>query len=261
MTSNEEMAEKLAEKFYGLIEGDVSVSGGELAKLFVTALDQAGLALSEKAKAYISFEPVLPNGKTLADMFASSDRKPLGTVIDDEDDEEEDDGPDDAGELDELEHMRDVADMAYMALSDLAPALPRPPRRRGMGHRAPRSRGRARPRHVRRRLDRGHGGRGLVADETVITIIGNLTADPELRTLSNGNPVASFTIASTPRTYNRQTQQYEDGTALFLRCSAWNDLARHISQSCSKGMRVIARAASRNARIRRRTAPTAPWSK
>lgn len=51
MTSNEEMAEKLAEKFYGLIEGDVSVSGGELAKLFVTALDQAGLALSEKAKA------------------------------------------------------------------------------------------------------------------------------------------------------------------------------------------------------------------
>ena len=89
MTSNEEMAEKLAEKFYGLIEGDVSVSGGELAKLFVMALDQAGLALSEKAKAYISFEPVLPNGKTLADMFASSDRKPLGTVIDDEDDEEE----------------------------------------------------------------------------------------------------------------------------------------------------------------------------
>lgn len=79
-----------------------------------------------------------------------------------------------------------------------------------------------------------------MADETILTIIGNLTADPELRTLSNGNPVASFTIASTPRTYNRQTQQYEDGTALFLRCSAWNDLARHISQSCSKGMRVIA---------------------
>lgn len=114
MTSNEEMAEKLAEKFYGLIEGDVSVSGGELAKLFVTALDQAGLALSEKAKAYISFEPVLPNGKTLADMFASNDLKPLGTVIDDEDDEEDDET------LAELEHMRDVADMAYMALSDLA---------------------------------------------------------------------------------------------------------------------------------------------
>ena len=79
-----------------------------------------------------------------------------------------------------------------------------------------------------------------MAGETILTIIGNLTADPELRTLSDGNPVASFTIASTPRTYNRQTQQYEDGTALFLRCSAWNDLARHISQSCSKGMRVVA---------------------
>ena len=79
-----------------------------------------------------------------------------------------------------------------------------------------------------------------MAGETILTIIGNLTADPELRTLSNGNPVASFTIASTPRNYNRQTQQYEDGTALFIRCSAWNDLARHISQSCSKGMRVVA---------------------
>lgn len=79
-----------------------------------------------------------------------------------------------------------------------------------------------------------------MAGETILTIVGNLTADPELRTLSNGNPVASFTIASTPRTYNRQTQQYDPGAALFLRCSAWNDLARHISQSCSKGMRVIA---------------------
>lgn len=76
MTSNEEMAEKLAEKFYGLIEGDVSVSGGELAKLFVTALDQAGLALSEKAKAYISFEPVLPNGKTLAGHVRRRHRRP-----------------------------------------------------------------------------------------------------------------------------------------------------------------------------------------
>lgn len=79
-----------------------------------------------------------------------------------------------------------------------------------------------------------------MAGETIITIIGNLTADPELRTLGNGNPVASFTIASTPRSYNRQTQQYEDGAALFMRCSAWNDLARHVAQSCAKGMRVIA---------------------
>lgn len=119
MTSNKEMAEKLAEKFYGLIEGDVSVSDGELAKLFVTALDQAGLALSEKAKAFISVEPVLPNGKTLADMFASSDRKPAPSSTT-KTTRKRGDGPDDAGELDELEHMRDVADMAYAALSDLA---------------------------------------------------------------------------------------------------------------------------------------------
>lgn len=79
-----------------------------------------------------------------------------------------------------------------------------------------------------------------MAGETTLTIVGNLTADPELRSTNTGAQVASFTIASTPRTYNRQTQQYEDGTALFLRCSAWNDLARHISQSCSKGMRVVA---------------------
>lgn len=79
-----------------------------------------------------------------------------------------------------------------------------------------------------------------MAGETTLTIVGNLTADPELRTTNTGAQVASFTIASTPRAYNRQTQQYEDGAALFLRCSAWNDLARHISQSCSKGMRVVA---------------------
>lgn len=79
-----------------------------------------------------------------------------------------------------------------------------------------------------------------MAGETTLTIIGNLTADPALRTLNNGNPVASFTIASTPRSYNRQTQQFEDGQALFMRCSAWNDLARHVAQSCAKGMRVIA---------------------
>lgn len=79
-----------------------------------------------------------------------------------------------------------------------------------------------------------------MAAETVITIIGNLTADPELRTTGQGTQVAGFTIASTPRNWNRQTGQYEDGAALFLRCSAWRDLARHCAQSLSKGMRVIA---------------------
>ena len=79
-----------------------------------------------------------------------------------------------------------------------------------------------------------------MAGETVITIIGNLTADPELRTTSAGAQVASFTIASTPRSWNRNTNQFEDGQALFMRCSAWRDLATHCAQSLSKGMRVIA---------------------
>lgn len=79
-----------------------------------------------------------------------------------------------------------------------------------------------------------------MAGETVITIIGNLTADPEIRTLNSGGTVCSFTIASTPRTYNRQAGQWEDGQPLFLRCSAWRDLATHCAQSLAKGMRVIA---------------------
>lgn len=78
-----------------------------------------------------------------------------------------------------------------------------------------------------------------MAGETVITIVGNLTADPELRTLGNGGAVANFSIASTPRTYDRQSNQWVDGQALFLRCSAWRDLASHCAQTLRKGMRVI----------------------
>lgn len=80
----------------------------------------------------------------------------------------------------------------------------------------------------------------MAIGETVITIIGNLTSDPEIRTTSQGAQVASFTIANTPRNFNKQTGQYEDGDALFLRCSAWNDLAQHCVRSLAKGMRVIA---------------------
>ena len=80
-----------------------------------------------------------------------------------------------------------------------------------------------------------------MAGETIIAVVGNLTADPEIRTTQSGTPVASFTIASTPRTWNRNTNQFEDGQALFMRCSAWRDLAEHCAQSLSKGMRVIAR--------------------
>ena len=79
-----------------------------------------------------------------------------------------------------------------------------------------------------------------MAGETIITVVGNLTSDPELRTIGSGATVASFTIASTPRTFNRQSGQFEDGPALFMRCSAWRDLADHCAQTLTKGMRVIA---------------------
>ena len=79
-----------------------------------------------------------------------------------------------------------------------------------------------------------------MAVETVITIVGNLTADPELRTTRNGGTVANFSIAATPRVFDKQSNQWIDGDALFLRCSAWRDLATHCAQSLGKGMRVIA---------------------
>lgn len=79
-----------------------------------------------------------------------------------------------------------------------------------------------------------------MAGETVITIVGNLTADPELRTTRNGGTVANFSIAATPRVFDKQSNQWVDGDALFLRCTAWRDLANHCAQSLGKGMRVIA---------------------
>lgn len=79
-----------------------------------------------------------------------------------------------------------------------------------------------------------------MAGETELTIVGNLTADPELRSVSTGASVCNFMIAATPRTFNRQSGQWEDGQALFMRCTAWRELAEHISRSLAKGMRVIA---------------------
>ena len=79
-----------------------------------------------------------------------------------------------------------------------------------------------------------------MAGETIIAVVGNLTADPELRSTKNGRSVAGFTIASTPRMFDRQSQQWVDGDALFLRCSVWGDLAEHCARSLAKGMRVIA---------------------
>lgn len=79
-----------------------------------------------------------------------------------------------------------------------------------------------------------------MAGETVITVVGNLTADPEMRTTRNGSTVANFSIAATSRVFDKQSNQWVDGDALFMRCSAWRDLATHCAQSLGKGMRVIA---------------------
>jgi single-strand DNA-binding protein len=78
-----------------------------------------------------------------------------------------------------------------------------------------------------------------MAGETILTIIGNLVEDPELRFLPNGSPVAKFRLASTPRTYNKQTQAYEDGESLFLTCSVWRQAAENVAESLQRGMRVI----------------------
>lgn len=87
-----------------------------------------------------------------------------------------------------------------------------------------------------------------MAGETILTIIGNLTADPEMRTTSKGGTVCNFSIAATPRQYNSQSGQWEDGQALFMRCTVWRDMAEHCAQTLHKGMRVIAQG-----RLRQRT--------
>ena len=79
-----------------------------------------------------------------------------------------------------------------------------------------------------------------MAGETIITVVGNLTADPELRYTQNGLPVANFTIASTPRNFDRQANEWKDGEALFLRASVWREFAEHVAGSLTKGMRVMA---------------------
>ncbi|WP_278313919.1 single-stranded DNA-binding protein [Lolliginicoccus levis] len=90
-----------------------------------------------------------------------------------------------------------------------------------------------------------------MAGETVITVIGNLTADPELRFTPAGAAVATFTVASTPRRFNAQSNQWEDGEALFLRCNIWRQAAEHVAESLNKGMRVIV-----NGRLRQRSFET-----
>ncbi|MCL2465764.1 MAG: single-stranded DNA-binding protein [Micrococcales bacterium] len=79
-----------------------------------------------------------------------------------------------------------------------------------------------------------------MAGETVITVVGNLTGDPELRFTPSGAAVANFTIASTPRTFDRQNNEWKDGETLFMRCSIWREAAESVAESLTKGTRVIA---------------------
>ena len=78
-----------------------------------------------------------------------------------------------------------------------------------------------------------------MAGDTVITVIGNLTGDPELRFTPSGAAVANFTVANTPRTFDRQSNEWKDGDTLFMRCSIWREAAEAVAESLTKGMRVI----------------------
>ena len=90
-----------------------------------------------------------------------------------------------------------------------------------------------------------------MAGETVITVVGNVTADPELRFTANGAAVANFTVASTPRTFDRQTSEWRDGETLFLRCSAWRNMAENVAETLSRGTRIVVQG-----RLRSRTFDT-----
>jgi single-strand DNA-binding protein len=79
----------------------------------------------------------------------------------------------------------------------------------------------------------------VAAGDTNLTIVGNLTADPELRFIPSGAAVANFTVASTPRIYDRQSGEFKDGEALFLRCSIWRESAENVAESLTRGMRVV----------------------
>src|SRR5664280_995640 len=101
-----------------------------------------------------------------------------------------------------------------------------------------------------------------MAGETVITIIGNLTNDPELRFTPSGAAVANFTVASTPRTFDRQSNQWKDGDTLFMRCSVWRDAAENVAESLQRGTRVLVsgRLRSRSYETKEgRSAPSWKW--
>ncbi|MGH3432548.1 MAG: single-stranded DNA-binding protein [Thermocrispum sp.] len=78
-----------------------------------------------------------------------------------------------------------------------------------------------------------------MAGDTIITVVGNLTADPELRFTPSGAAVANFTVASTPRIYDKQSGEWKDGEALFLRCNIWRQAAENVAESLTRGARVV----------------------
>jgi single-strand DNA-binding protein len=78
-----------------------------------------------------------------------------------------------------------------------------------------------------------------MAGETTITLIGNLTNDPELRFTPSGSAVANFTVASTPKTFDRNNNEWKDGETLFMRCAAWKEMGENVAESLTKGMRVV----------------------
>lgn len=79
-----------------------------------------------------------------------------------------------------------------------------------------------------------------MAGDTIVTVVGNLTADPELRFTPSGAAVANFTIANTPRTFDKNSNEWKDGDTLFMRCSIWREAAENVAESLTKGTRVIA---------------------
>ncbi|WP_207511590.1 single-stranded DNA-binding protein [Mycolicibacter sinensis] len=79
----------------------------------------------------------------------------------------------------------------------------------------------------------------MAIGDTTITVVGNLTADPDLRFTPSGAAVANFTVASTPRVYDRQSGEWKDGDALFLRCNIWREAAENVAESLTRGSRVI----------------------
>ena len=101
----------------------------------------------------------------------------------------------------------------------------------------------------------------MAQGDTPITFVGNLVADPELRFTPSGAAVANFRVATTPRVFNRDTNQWEDGEALFLTCNVWRQAAENVAESLTKGMRVIVNGRLKQRSYQTREGETVPFSR